>query len=55
MKSNKKYLSIAFLLMVAVSLSSCGLFRKKNRCNTCPKWDDMPAAHSEELPADCME
>ena len=28
------------------ALSSCGLFRKKNRCNTCPKWNDMPAENA---------
>jgi hypothetical protein len=29
------------LLLIGVSiLSSCSLFRKKNRCNTCPKWED---------------
>ena len=28
------------LLMLVVLLGSCSLFRKKNRCNSCPKWDD---------------
>lgn len=26
------------VIIVIVLLSSCGLFRKKNRCNDCPKW-----------------
>lgn len=32
-----------FVLVVAFALLSagCGLFRKKNRCNECPKWNYM--------------
>ena len=25
-------------LLVCMSISGCGLFRKKNKCGDCPKW-----------------
>ncbi|MCL4815246.1 MAG: hypothetical protein HND27_02290 [Bacteroidetes bacterium] len=30
-----KYIGILFL---TASLVSCAIFRKKNKCNDCPKW-----------------
>lgn len=35
----KKILSIFCLLVVVVALGACKA-NKKNRCNTCPKWED---------------
>ena len=25
-------------LLICISISGCGLFRKKNKCGECPKW-----------------
>jgi len=42
MKATKKHLCFALLFGILITTSSCGLFRKKNKCNTCPKWTDTP-------------
>ncbi len=41
----KKHTAKLLIMGLMISLASCGLFRKKNKCNTCPKWNDEPAAH----------
>jgi len=30
--------NIFFIALTSLLISSCGLFRKKNRCHTCPSW-----------------
>lgn len=38
------------LLLAAMVLSSCGLFRKKNKCHTCPTWSmEMKAEQQDEV------
>ncbi len=37
------------LFVVIALLSSCSIFRKKNRCNTCPVWKDNVEL-KQELP-----
>ncbi len=29
---------VAFILIISLGMSSCALFRTKNKCNTCPSW-----------------
>lgn len=41
MKCTKNVLTV---ILVATLLSSCSLFRKKNKCNTCPTWDSIELA-----------
>ncbi len=36
-----KPLRILIVLSVCITISSCSLFRKKNRCNDCPKWSKI--------------
>ncbi|MFK7757403.1 MAG: hypothetical protein AB8B53_10775 [Flavobacteriales bacterium] len=47
MKKNK---SILVLFSVAILLSSCSLFRKKNKCNTCPTWDQIENVDAKLAP-----
>jgi len=30
--------SLLAILVTVVTISGCALFRKKNKCNDCPKW-----------------
>lgn len=55
MNSTRKHILIVALLAVSVMASSCGLFRKKNRCNTCPKWNDTPAENYQSLDQESKE
>ena len=34
----KKIASITFIVLIMTSMSSCKLFRGKNKCDTCPSW-----------------
>jgi hypothetical protein len=34
----KKIASITFIILLMTSMSSCKLFRGKNKCDTCPSW-----------------
>jgi len=34
----KKAASIVLVLLMVTSMSSCKLFRGKNKCDTCPSW-----------------
>jgi len=34
----KKLSVIIIVVLIAVGMSSCKLFRKKNKCDTCPSW-----------------
>lgn len=34
----KKLSIIIVVILIAVGMSSCKLFRKKNKCDTCPSW-----------------
>ena len=45
MLKSKKYLVVAILM--ALLISSCGLFGKKNKCHTCPAWSKN-VEHLEE-------
>jgi len=36
----KTLIQLSTIIFVAALLSSCSLFRKKNKCMSCPKWDD---------------
>jgi hypothetical protein len=36
----KRALSIGVLAVFLLSLSACSLFRKKNKCMSCPTWKD---------------
>lgn len=38
MKSIK---NIVIVILAVAFLSSCSLFRKKNKCNSCPSWDSI--------------
>lgn len=44
MKRNRKFLGI---IILAIAMSSCGLFKKKNKCVSCPTWDEV------EIGAEC--
>lgn len=33
-----RVLTLSIIIFVAISMSSCSLFRKKNKCDTCPSW-----------------
>jgi len=43
MKTNAFIRVSVFFLLMAV-ISSCGLFRKKNKCMDCPKWSKEASA-----------
>jgi len=43
----KKFKPFLVLLCVAITISSCSLFRKKNKCNTCPTWDQIETLEAE--------
>lgn len=49
MRSIRKHIIIVGLLAMSITAGSCGLFRKKNRCHTCPKWNDTPAENYESM------
>ncbi|MCB0759879.1 MAG: hypothetical protein KDC12_00045 [Flavobacteriales bacterium] len=36
----RKIFGFLCLLMITAAITSCSVFRKKNRCNTCPTWRD---------------
>ncbi|MFN4235272.1 MAG: hypothetical protein ACK4IK_10755 [Bacteroidia bacterium] len=38
MYSKSKLLSVLSIIILCFFISSCGIFRKKNRCSDCPKW-----------------
>jgi len=46
MSRNRKILGAFFLAFV---LSSCGLFKKKNKCVSCPTWDEIEIGAEVEL------
>ncbi|MFT5182959.1 MAG: hypothetical protein ACI84C_000081 [Flavobacteriales bacterium] len=46
---HKKQLYLLFLFVVVVTASSCSLFRKKNKCMSCPTWHDEIEVVQPEL------
>ncbi|MFN3343403.1 MAG: hypothetical protein ACK40M_11945 [Flavobacteriales bacterium] len=44
----RRVIRLALLAFVAVSVSSCGLFRKKNKCHTCPHWSYEQSANDAQ-------
>jgi hypothetical protein len=34
----KKLSVIIIAILIVVGISSCRIFRKKNKCDTCPSW-----------------
>ena len=43
-KSYKKALAALSLVILALSITGCGLFTKKNKCLECPKWSKYEKA-----------
>ena len=44
MLRQKYYFKTLLLAFSVFAFASCGLFRRKNRCNTCPKWTKVEPA-----------
>ncbi len=45
----KKISIIITIVTMVIGLSSCRLFRKKNKCNTCPTWKaELPKKTNSE-------
>jgi hypothetical protein len=45
MKVAGKLIVISLLLILFTA--GCGLFRKKNRCHTCPAWNKVENVHEQ--------
>jgi hypothetical protein len=39
-RMNRRIIQLVALLFLVASASSCSLFRKKNKCVSCPTWHD---------------
>ena len=51
MTKTKKIASYFLLFIFAMQvLSSCALFRKKNRCDDCPKWSQIDKSKAKLMP-----
>jgi hypothetical protein len=49
-RSMKKNIQLIVLVsFLALTLASCSTTRRKNRCNTCPTWDDKIELRSEKI------
>jgi len=53
MTKTKKIASYFLLFIFAIQLlSSCALFRRKNRCDDCPKWSQTEESKAKFMPLD---
>jgi hypothetical protein len=45
---NQPTRSALLLILAATLFSGCFLFRKKNRCGDCPKWNKAPVEQKDQ-------
>lgn len=48
---NRNKILLGFILL-ALCLSSCGLFKKKNKCVSCPTWDQIETGAEIDIEAE---